>query len=255
MREAIILGLATVTAAIVAGIFTVFDPVISEKFGPEPDSEVVAGDVVQLTHDGNWVNLKPNTIYKASSDGFISALSHTDDPADDFDVFTGPTSTDLIVRNRGTRYGGTVTPVFADQHWLVQRDSGNVIVQWVPMSAQTIGRSKVEVGQIEMRPNGPEWLTWQSGNMVARGFQGEVTFDQPFSCVPDIVAGLVAIDLGSDANQRLRFRVTDVTEDRFSYHFFTWANTVFHAADVRWLAHGCGRMEGELGHTQFSPQN
>ena len=87
-----------------------------------------------------WQKLKPNLVYRATSDGFIAAYTGGKNPAHQFAVYTGKEQDSLAWRTRAGRYDGTVCPVPEGHFWTVRAldtdgspVQGEVTVQWLPV--------------------------------------------------------------------------------------------------------------------------
>ena len=110
----------------------------------------------------------------------------------------------------------------------------NALTDWVwghvmsRVDTHLATRPLVQTGEFE--------LISSSGGGERGELDGTVTFDQPFSSTPKVVAALSVIDVGTDSNTRLRVEVTDAFPEGFTYRFYTWSSTRVHVAKATWVA-------------------
>lgn len=69
---------------------------------------------------------------------------------------------------------------------------------------------------------------WQKTSKV-------VSFANKYSAPPNLVVGLTAVDVGRNANVRVRSSTSGVQHDRFEIHLDSWEETTLYGAGCAWL--------------------
>ena len=71
-----------------------------------------------------------------------------------------------------------------------------------------------------------------------RSFQHYIEFDNPFSTIPVVQAGLTGFDIDKTDTTRLRMHVADISNNGFSIVIETWMHTRVYMVEVSWIALG-----------------
>ena len=97
---------------------------------------------------------------------------------------------------------------------------------------------RIESGSISINQDSMQNL-WELDGSNPRGeLNGVVQFREAFQNPPKVIIAISHIDIASDANARLSTRVSDVTNDNFTYKFHTWSDTRVWRGGAQWIAYG-----------------
>jgi hypothetical protein len=77
-----------------------------------------------------------------------------------------------------------------------------------------------------------------------------IAFEKPFVAPPGVPLGLNYLDIGNEANIRIKAYASDTTPNGFRVHVDTWSDTTLHAGGASWLNLAPDRPEYQ--HGQFS---
>ena len=133
---------ATVIAAVVGLIGGRGSKFIEQWFKSEPPTTASAAKTDQAppatigSGFGTWTPLQQNVAYEAKSDGYVSAISGGNRPANGVAIYAGQTPGDLKLRMRGYgAYNGALLPVRKGDYWLVRgaESGGEITVSWLAL--------------------------------------------------------------------------------------------------------------------------
>ena len=80
-----------------------------------------------------------------------------------------------------------------------------------------------------------------------------ITFAKPFIAPPGLPLGLNYLDLGNEANIRIKAYASDITSNGFCNHIDSWSDTALYAGGASWL--NLARDHLEFQHGQFSTRS
>ncbi len=71
-----------------------------------------------------------------------------------------------------------------------------------------------------------------------RSFEYYIGFENPFSTVPLVQAGIAGFDIDNQDTSRLSLHITEVSSDGFKIVIQTWMHTRVYMVEVSWIALG-----------------
>lgn len=87
----------------------------------------------------------------------------------------------------------------------------------------------------------PDWQLAQietSATPEARSFEYFIEFENPFSNLPVVHAGIAGFDIDNQDTNRLSLRIEEVSNDGFKIIIQTWMHTRVYMVEVSWIALG-----------------
>ena len=80
-----------------------------------------------------------------------------------------------------------------------------------------------------------------------------ITFSKPFTAPPGLLMGLNYLDIGNEANIRIKVYASDISSNGFRVHIDSWSDTTLHAGGASWFKLAPDRLEYQ--HGQFSARS
>lgn len=65
----------------------------------------------------------------------------------------------------------------------------------------------------------------------------DIPFPRPFGAPPTVIVAVSGIDSEHSTNLRVFADVTDVENDEFNIHLFTWGDTLIYSVQLTWIAY------------------
>ncbi|KAF8457857.1 hypothetical protein BDZ91DRAFT_743841 [Kalaharituber pfeilii] len=116
----------------------------------------------------------------------------------------------------------------------------NVGCDWLAVNASDPMSMNISTG-IYNTAEDPAWTP------PIRSLVHPVRFQKPYHATPTVAAWICGMDMGKDANLRLRIAATDVTAQGFNISIYSWSDTIVDSVIVSWVAYPCGLPGIESG--------